>query len=175
MKSIKIILTFIVLSTIALLHAIISVGILINNKEDNNDLELTLYPDESYLRRGGLSDRNLLPTNAAANIENNNDRLDFAVIGFPRCGTTFLLEQLQEHEDVTMSKGNYCQVHNVTSGAERVSSWLANVSASNDNANTKYGIKCSTMVRDMSAIQNLMKISDSYTACCRCPSSSKMV
>jgi len=163
MKSIKIILIFIVLSAIALLQAIISVGIWIN-KEDNNLIELTYpYLDESYnLQRGGQrSDRSLLPTNATLNNKennNNNNRLDFAVIGFPRCGTTFLLEQLQEHKDVTMSKGDYCQIHNVTSGAERVSSWLQ--SASYDNANTKYGIKCSTMVRDMSGIENLMKISN---------------
>ena len=61
-----------------------------------------------------------------------------------------------------MSKGEFCQVHNVTSGAERVSSWLTDISNSSDTSEnkTKYGIKCPTMVRDMSAIQNLMKISD---------------
>lgn len=164
MKSIKIILVFIVLSAISLLQAIISVGIWIN-KEDNNLIELTYpYPDESYnLQRGGQrSDRSLLPTNATLNINKSNSYdnigLDFAVIGFPRCGTTFLLEQLQKHKDVTMSKGDYCQIHNVTSGAERVSSWLQ--SASYDNAKSKYGIKCSTMARDMSGIENLMKISN---------------
>jgi len=151
MKTVQIALTSIAVSAIALLQAIISVGIQINIQD--YDLQLT-FP-ESYNIRGYRDRRRL-------NYDNNL-HLDFAVIGFPKTGTTFLLEQLEGHSQIQMSKGEFCQVHNVTSGAERVLSWLTNISNSSDTStsgNTKYGIKCPTIVRDMSAIENLIKISD---------------
>jgi len=151
MKTVQIALTSIAVSAIALLQAIISVGIQINIQDD--DLQLT-FP-ESYNIRGYRDRRRL--------NHDNNLHLDFAVIGFPKTGTTFLLEQLEGHSQIQMSKGEFCQVHNVTSGAERVLSWLTDISNSSDTStsgNTKYGIKCPTIVRDMSAIENLIKISD---------------
>ena len=153
MKTVQIALTSIAVSAIALLQAIISVGIQINIQD--NDLQLT-FPESYNMRGGGYRDRRRL------NYDNNL-HLDFALIGFPKTGTTFLLKQLEDHSQIRMSKGEFCQVHNVTSGAERVLSWLTDISNSSDTStsgNTKYGIKCPTMVRDMSAIENLIKISD---------------
>ena len=154
MKTVQIALTSIAVSAIALLQAIISVGIQINIQD--NDLQLT-FP-ESYNIRGYRDRRRL-------NYDNNL-HLDFALIGFPKTGTTFLLKQLEDHSQIRMSEGEFCQVHNVTSGAERVLTWLTDITSSSSTNKTstgdktKYGIKCPTMVRTMSAIENLMKISD---------------
>jgi len=153
MKTVQIALTSIAVSAIALLQAIISVGIQINIQD--NDLQLT-FPESYNIRGGGYRD-----SRRRLNHD-NNIHLDFAVIGFPKTGTAFLLEQLEGHSQIQMSEGEFCQVHNVTSGAERVLTWLTDISNSSDasTSNTKYGIKCPTMVRDMSAIENLIKISD---------------
>jgi len=110
------------------------------------------------------------------NDDNNKNRngigWDFAVMGFPKCGTTFLLEVLKAHPEVEMgktlpsgeSKGNgreFCQIHN-KDGVEQTIAWLQNTtSTASANLRTiKYGIKCPSMVRAMSAIENLVKMTD---------------
>jgi len=104
------------------------------------------------------------------NMKRNGIGWDFAVMGFPKCGTTFLLEVLKAHPEVEMGNRTlpsgaileeFCQIHN-KDGVEETLSWLQNTTstASANSRTIKYGIKCPTMVRAMSAIENLIKMAD---------------
>ena len=99
------------------------------------------------------------------NSDNNKSvGLDFAIIGFPKTGTSFLLDVLKDHPDIVLpSYREFCQIHK-KDGVEQTMAWLNNVSTIADGdaaVSTKiYGIKCPTMVRGMSAINNLVKMSD---------------
>lgn len=97
------------------------------------------------------------------NIPSSNDlELDFAVAGFPKCGTTFLLKVLGQHPEVTMAPGEFCAVHK-KDGANQTKGWLQNVSSSSATSSSiysqTYGIKCPTMVRSTNAIDNLAQLS----------------
>ena len=102
------------------------------------------------------------------NSDNNKSvRLDFAIIGFPKTGTSFLFDVLKDHPDIVMgerpemkySYREFCQIHN-KDGVEQTMAWLNNVSIAAAVSPKIYGIKCPTMVRGMSAIDNLVKMSD---------------
>jgi hypothetical protein len=99
--------------------------------------------------------------------------LDFAVLGFPKTGTTFVNYALRQHPQVVMPpdgpRGDpmeFCQVHR-PDGDERLRGWLRDASSSSvgggetTTLDVKYGIKCPTMIRSTNAIENLMKVSDS--------------
>jgi len=92
--------------------------------------------------------------------QQNGDRigLDFAVIGFPKTGTTFLKIVLEQHPKVKMHPGEFCQIHG-DDGDKPMLNWLQNVS-SMALPGQKYGIKCPSLVRDTDAIDNLVKLSD---------------
>ena len=88
--------------------------------------------------------------------------LDFAVVGFPKTGTTFLLNILKIHPQIVMPPKEFCQIHHVD-GDNRTMAWLENASSSsqsNSGLPLKYGIKCPTMIRATNAIDNLVKMSD---------------
>ena len=84
--------------------------------------------------------------------------LDFAIIGFPKTGTSFLLEVLGAHPEITMPPKEFCAIHHAD-GDNELSGWIENQSAYQPYGQ-KYGIKCPTMIRVTNAIENLMKVSD---------------
>ena len=81
--------------------------------------------------------------------------LDFAVAGFPKTGTTFLLGVLGRHPDVVMPPREHCSLHN---SVDETRAWLAAEGARNNATEAtgtarRYGIKCPTMVREPSAVE----------------------
>eukprot|EP00569_Conticribra_weissflogii_P015737 CAMPEP_0171400362 /NCGR_PEP_ID=MMETSP0880-20121228/7225_1 /TAXON_ID=67004 /ORGANISM="Thalassiosira weissflogii, Strain CCMP1336" /LENGTH=401 /DNA_ID=CAMNT_0011914681 /DNA_START=62 /DNA_END=1264 /DNA_ORIENTATION=- len=95
--------------------------------------------------------------------EHSETDLDFAVIGFPKTGTTFLLEVLGRHKEIVMilsdnveSGGEFCQIHH-KDGDKELLPYLKNKTL--DTEHRKFGIKCPTMVRNTNSIDNLAKIS----------------
>lgn len=92
---------------------------------------------------------------------NSDIGVDFAVIGFAKTGTTFLLRILGNHPDVIMDKHEFGGILK-EDGVERTMAWLQNVSNTVDPKlpPKQYGIKNPAMIRTMNGIDNLMKISD---------------
>ena len=83
--------------------------------------------------------------------------LNFAIAGFPKTGTTFLLKLLENHPEIVMPSEEFCDIHK---GTSEILSWLKNASVSDlQTPNKQYGIKCPTMVRNTNAIDNLAKLS----------------
>lgn len=106
------------------------------------------------------------------NINNTTEGvLDFAIIGFEKTGTTFLLSALGSHPEVTMpikhselskrictkrEHGKTALVDWLNGGHEEESS-----SSSLDSSNLKHGIKCSDLiVQKTLAIERMAEISD---------------
>jgi len=99
-------------------------------------------------------------TNAVAKIGTSQQRplaFDFAVAGFPKTGTTFLLEVLDSHPEIRMPKQEFCKIH-AKDGDKQTKAWLRS-SHSNSSSIVRYGIKCPTMIRATNAIENLAKMS----------------
>ena len=101
----------------------------------------------------------------------NTSGLDFAILGFPKCGTTFLRKVLGHHHEVAMGgrledeeHSEFCQIqHN--DGVQKTMAWLENErslaeASSNQQLPKQYGIKCPSMVRKPRAIVNLVKQSN---------------
>ena len=89
---------------------------------------------------------------------NASRELDFAIIGFPKTGTSFLLEVLGAHPEITMPPKEFCSIHHAN-GDKQLSDWIKNESAYQPYGQ-KYGIKCPSMIRVTNAIENLIKVSD---------------
>jgi len=103
---------------------------------------------------------------------NNTAGLDFAILGFPKCGTTFLRKVLGYHSEIEMGgrledegHSEFCQIqHN--DGVQHTMAWLeherslAEASSNNQQLSKQYGIKCPSMVRKPRAIVNLVKQSN---------------
>ena len=128
---------------------------------------LVLYFSDSrsspYANNGigeGTNDNIVLRHNADA-LQPSFDasrELDFAVIGFPKTGTSFLLEVLGMHPEITMPPKEFCKIHH-ENGDKELMHWIKNQTAYHP-PEQKYGIKCPTMIRVTNAIENLMKVSD---------------
>ena len=126
--------------------------------------------DQDNVKNDHLSHQ-LVNNSSSSTIISQNESVsvDFAIIGFPKTGTTFLHNVLRDHPDIVMggtpkTKTEFCQINNPYDGVERTMAWLNNVSNTDDDTvpvpQKTYGIKCPTMVRQMSAIANLVKMSD---------------
>ncbi|KAL3803153.1 hypothetical protein HJC23_003428 [Cyclotella cryptica] len=154
-------------------HAYLRVVILTLTLIAFTALFAVLFPDSSSPpvraasdNRGGVAamDDKLITmrTNTSASYQpsfNASRDLDFAVIGFPKTGTTFLLEVLGRHPEITMPPKEFCQIHHETGDKELIN-WMKNTTAAKSSQRQKYGIKCPTMIRVTNAIENLMKVTD---------------
>jgi hypothetical protein len=111
-----------------------------------------------------------LGTTMSYTINNNTSGLDFAILGFPKCGTTFLRKVLGYHRDIAMGgrmedeeHSEFCQIqHN--DGVQKTMAWLEHErsleASSNQQLPKQYGIKCPSIVRKPRAIVNLVKQSN---------------
>ena len=105
--------------------------------------------------------------NDIKSTKDNRTDLDFAIVGFPKTGTTFLIYALEQHPQVLMppqetwtAPMEFCQIHH-QDGAQQLRDWLHNTSSIEVAGSlTKRGIKCPTMVRATNAIEHLMAVSD---------------
>jgi len=109
-----------------------------------------------------------IDSDIAGRTDPNRTDLDFAILGFPKTGTTFLIYALLQHPQVIMPPDGtapyeFCQIHH-KDGDQELRDWLKNSSsykpADMPSSSLKRGIKCPTMVRAMNSIENLMKVSD---------------
>ena len=86
----------------------------------------------------------------------------FAVAGFPKTGTTFLLRLLESHPEIVMPSEEFCEIQH-GDGDVRTMDWLRSFAFLAGELSTlplKYGIKCPGMVRNINAIDNLLKMSE---------------
>jgi hypothetical protein len=83
--------------------------------------------------------------------------LDFAVAGFPKTGTTFLLGVLGDHPDIVMPRDEFCSIHRTTN---ITTAWLRQMVLSNSSSARRYGIKCPSIIRDSIAVDRLVTMSD---------------
>ncbi|KAL7533118.1 hypothetical protein ACHAWF_004346 [Thalassiosira exigua] len=93
----------------------------------------------------------------------DNPGLDFAVIGFAKTGTSFLLHQLKNHPEIYMDPNEFCKISE-KNGDRHMMEWLQNVRAQTKHLSTseaprKYGIKCPTIIASMNAFDNSAKTS----------------
>ena len=125
----------------------------------NNDNKHSHQNDNIYEKLGGDdTDTELLPP------------IDFAIVGFPKTGTSTLLNALRRHPEVAMPAREFCQIHQ-EGGDKSWHDWVRKqkpkwIQRSNTKTKTmsihnkKFGIKCPAMVRLPSATENLVKISN---------------
>ncbi len=105
-------------------------------------------------------------------VNHHDGGLSFAVVGFPKAGTSFLLKVLGQHPEIVMPKQEFCNLHQ-KDGANKTQLLLKEMmtmqqqqpsSSSKEEEprhyNIKYGIKCPTMVRNTNAIDNLAEMSN---------------
>eukprot|EP00986_Skeletonema_menzelii_P015330 scaffold11515_cov200-Skeletonema_menzelii.AAC.1 len=85
--------------------------------------------------------------------------ISFAVAGFPKCGTTFLLQMLGQHPEIVMPQTEFCDLVK-KDGVNRTRLLLQDMMKQSSPKPLKYGIKCPAMVRDTNAIETLTKMSD---------------
>lgn len=88
--------------------------------------------------------------------------LDFAIIGFEKTGTTFLLKALGAHPEVLMpyKHSNLSKkiCTETDSGKDTILDWLSE--RAGPHVGPKHGIKCSGLIQKTLAIEHLADISD---------------
>lgn len=90
----------------------------------------------------------------------DNRAPDFGIIGYPKTGTTFLLDALNLHPEVVMpvpsrsDNREFCELENWFEDMKNISS----PPQSSPKTSTRYGFKCPTMIRASEGIENLVKI-----------------
>lgn len=130
--------------------------------EDHDEAPATrVLPQSATSNDVSLPQSNYDATSYDVRDGSNRTGLDFAIIGFPKTGTTFLLDVLGQHPEIVMPPSEFCQIHSVT-GANETLDWMQTVQSSSPSrsANFVYGIKCPSMVRNTNAIENLAEMSD---------------
>eukprot|EP00956_Cyclotella_meneghiniana_P018783 scaffold31616_cov23-Cyclotella_meneghiniana.AAC.2 len=111
----------------------------------------------------------VVSTSSNNNNNNNTVELNFAILGFPKTGSSFLTYALNTHPQVIMPPDGtapyeFCQIHRKEGHLELLD-WLLQLQKKNatdsseSTTKIKHGIKCPTMVRAVNAIENLMKVS----------------
>ena len=95
-------------------------------------------------------------------------QLDFAVVGFEKTGTTFLLEVLGNHPEIIMpvkhseDSTNIC--FKTQEGKESLKRWIQQQKQQQQQQQsemsiaTKYGVKCSGMIRKPLGIENFANL-----------------
>ena len=131
----------------------------LTNANTNNDNKHTQQNDNIYEKLVvGETDTELLPP------------IDFAIVGFPKTGTSTLLNALRRHPEVAMPAREFCQIHQEGGDKswhdwvrKQKPKWIQRTSTKTKTMsihNKKFGIKCPAMVRLPSATENLVKISN---------------
>ena len=85
--------------------------------------------------------------------------ISFAVAGFPKCGTTFLLNVLGQHPEIVMPSTEFCDVQK-GDGVKRTRLIMKEMMQQSSPNALKFGIKCPNMVRNTNAIERLNEMSD---------------
>ena len=78
-------------------------------------------------------------------------KADFGIIGFPKTGTTFLLDMLGKHPEVSMPTRETCK----NSGID-----AAQQSKDERTPTTRYGFKCPQMIRTTALLEQFAPISN---------------
>ena len=87
-------------------------------------------------------------------------KIDFAIYGFPKTGTTTLLNALERHTEVFMPPSEFCQLHQEGGDKSWANYLLKHSPESIQTTKQKCGIKCPAFVRLPSATENLLQVSD---------------
>ena len=87
----------------------------------------------------------------AVGKEANNMKADFGIIGFPKTGTTFLLDVLGKHPEISMPTRETC----TNSGID-----AAQQSKDERTPSTRYGFKCPQMIRETALLEKFAPISN---------------
>ena len=90
----------------------------------------------------------------------DNRAPDFGIIGYPKTGTTFLLDALNLHPEVVMpvpsrsDNREFCELENWFEDMKNISS----PPQSSHETPTRYGFKCPSMIRATKGVEDLVKI-----------------
>jgi len=159
--NIKLALTLLPVISILLLSTFISTrslqlsSVIIN--ETNNTTELS----DRHIKQYEKHTANDNDDNNDKRMNNTLPSIHFAIYGFPKTGTTTLLNALNRHPEIYMPSSEFCQLHQ--KGGER--SWNNHLlKYSRESIQTiskqKCGIKCPAFVRLPSATEHLLQISN---------------
>jgi hypothetical protein len=99
-----------------------------------------------------------------SNDSNNKPLVDFFIAGFPKCGTTSLLEAFRSHAEAVVGEEEFCEMRNKTLPRENLLNLLESEMESINHtappgSRTLRGIKCPMSIRDIHAIQRIASIS----------------
>ena len=92
----------------------------------------------------------------------DNRAPDFGIIGFPKTGTTFLLDALNRHSEVVMpvpsraDNREFCKLEDWFEDMKNISS--PPQSPHQTPTPTRYGFKCPTIIKATKGIEDLVKI-----------------
>ena len=103
----------------------------------------------------------MAPPAAASAPGEDGPAVDFAIIGFPKTGTTFLQEVLRTHPSVLMPDGEMCGIHTAR-GQKKLDRFLeASASTRSDVSGERkqLGIKCPSFIRQTHDIEKLAEYS----------------
>lgn len=123
--------------------------------DDNN-----VIPDQRrHVRARKLqSNAETVQAAAAALVQNNNSQrgFDFVVAGFPKCGTTTLLQAFAAHEETDMALQEQCDIAAPLQPDARVHKMLDNtLSTLSSDPNVKRSFKCPTSLYSHKSISRL--------------------
>ena len=158
-----------------------------------------MYPDYAYERQlktcanyGELNEakeerkKTKITTSTSSNVDIShsypNDKkikkdekplVDFFIAGFPKCGTTSLLEAFRWHPEAAIGEEEFCEMRNATLTSEQLLGLLeqemsslhtnnnmnGTTAGTNTNNNNIRGIKCPMSIRDIHAIQRVASLS----------------
>lgn len=137
---------------------------------------LSLSSSSSLLRGTTTTTQTIQKNETNDHGDDNDKELDFAIIGFPKTGTSFLLELLHRHPQVVVPPREFCQIFH-SDGEDKLRQFL-NDGSGDDGVNDieqtdhdteekgenqiidrKYGIKCPTMARAPLGLQRLVDLS----------------
>ena len=93
--------------------------------------------------------------------EANKMKANFGIIGFPKTGTTFLLQALGNHPEVSMPTFETCKISEFDKlKKENIFLIAAQQSEDERTSPRRYGFKCPSMIRDTAKLEQFAPISN---------------
>src|SRR6056300_933317 len=111
---------------------------------------------------GTVKDASSSSVDGPVGKEANNMKADFGIIGFPKTGTSFLLQVLGNHPEVSMPTFETCKLSKFDKKLKKENIFLIAAQQSEDERTppTRYGFKCPSMIRNTAKLEQFAPISN---------------